>query len=55
MKCPGCGSYNIGDYDDGIHVQCKDCRWIFLIEKPKKTIKKTAVKKVFFDEELIWR
>lgn len=51
MKCPLCGSRNIRDYDDSAHWQCKDCRWIFL----KKESKKKVVKKVFFDEELIWR
>ena len=51
MKCPSCGGYNIKDYDDSIHWQCKDCGWIFLRGKAKKK----TVKKVFFDEELIWR
>lgn len=52
MKCPGCGSYNIKDYGDSVHWQCKDCNWIFI---KKRVHNKRVVKPVFFDEELIWR
>lgn len=33
MRCQSCGGYNITDYGDGVHWQCKDCNWIFLKEK----------------------
>ena len=52
MKCPSCGRYNIKNYGDSVHWQCNDCHWIFIKKKSKK---KVVVKKVFFDEKLIWR
>lgn len=52
MKCQCCGGYNITDYGDGTHWQCKDCHWIFLKEEKKK--KKEVVEKVLFDEENLW-
>jgi len=42
MKCPSCGSYNIKDYGDMTHWQCKECNWIFL----KKEIRERTIKKL---------
>lgn len=51
MRCPSCKSFNIKEYGDELHWQCKDCHWIFIKERSKEKI---VVKKVLFDEEELW-